>query len=174
MLELFGLPLGTPFQGGTLVVVLAIFGLVVRVWIVGIPERLRAGNEVKVAAAAELAARFKAWRKEVHDLKNELMVVAGAQAKCNKALSSSTTLNEQLMFLIELMIAELEILDPKSKTVARARTMFKRISTTLGDPKKSDTLNAADMAVADTKQALTSAKETRDEVKAAENKGNGQ
>lgn len=170
MVELFGIPLGTAFQGGTFAAVIALLAIVARVWIIGIPERLRAANEGKVAAAAELADRFKAWRAEVHDLKNETMKVAAKQAVCDKALSAAHTLNDQLVFLIELMISEMEAHDPKSKIVKRARTMFKRLADISADPDKSDALNTAELAVHDAKQTVISAKDTCEEVKRSEDK----
>jgi septal ring factor EnvC (AmiA/AmiB activator) len=42
MLELFGVELGTPFQGGTFLSLVVIAGLLVRVWIMGIPDRITA------------------------------------------------------------------------------------------------------------------------------------
>lgn len=165
MLELLGFPLGTVFQGGmwaTMIAAVAIW------WVRGMPDRTRAESDSKIAAAAELADRFKAWRSEVHTMKNELMIVTGKQAECEKARASTDALNEQLMFLLELMICELESLDPKSKTVARARTMFARISHTVIDPNKSTALNTAEIAVQDAKQTLASTKETCEEVRQVE------
>lgn len=168
MVEAFGVSLGTPFQGVTAIGIMSILGLVLRAWVVGIPDRLRAANEGKVSAAAELADRFKAWRAEVHGLKNEIMALNALQAECVKLRASSDALNEQLMFLIELMISELEVLDPNSKTVHRARSMFARMAHILPSDNESDALHTAKATVMDAKQTLASARETCEEVQRTE------
>ncbi len=70
--------------------------------------------------------------------------------------------------IIELLITELERLDPNSVIVRQAKLMLKRMN--VGDPNKSDALNTAEGAVKDAKQTLRSTQETCDEVKQSEAK----
>lgn len=68
MVELFGLELGTPFQGGIFAALVFIAGVLVRAYIVGIPDRVRAKNEVKA--------------DEVRRLVDEVSRVSRAQREC--------------------------------------------------------------------------------------------
>lgn len=166
MLELLGIQLGTPFQGGTLLAVLLIAG----VWYIrGMPDRTRAKNEGQVINDADDALKRKEWRAEIHTIKNELAVSAAELVKCNQLATAATARSEQLMFLYELLLSEAEAHDPTSKIVQRARLSFNRISTDLKDPSKSDVLNTAETAVADATQTLASTKEARAEVVRSEN-----
>lgn len=159
MIELFGIQLGTPFQGGTLLTAIMIG---VGLWIRGMPDRKRAHNEGREIDDADDAQRRREARKEIHDIKGELAKVAAEQTICGKALAASISVNEQLLFLIELMISEMEAIDSDSKIVKRARLMFDRISADLKDPNKSATLVAAEHTV-------TAAKIAVEEVKQSEN-----
>jgi predicted metal-binding protein len=159
MIEAFGIPLGTVFQGGTLLTAVVIG---VGLWIRGHPDRTRAKNEGRVIDDADDEKRRKEWRKEIHDIRNELNVSAAELSKCNKLAVAAITLNEQMMFLFELLLSELEHSDPASKIVQRARLMFNRISSDLKDPSKSNALNAAENTV-------EAAKSVVEEVKQAEN-----
>lgn len=179
MIELFGFPLGTIFQGGTLAAALAMLAIVGRAWIIGVPERMRVANEGKITAAAELAERYKAWRVEVHGLKNDLMVVAGKQEECNKALAEAHAVNRHnesqmstMLFLIRLLIRELERLAPDSIIVQQAKITLEQLGHTPPDPGKSDALNVAEGAVRDAKQTLASTRETREEVRRTEGEDN--
>lgn len=169
MIEAFGFPLGTVFQGGTLVAMLMLLGIVGRAWIVGIPERLRAANEGKVTATAELAERYAAWRVEVHDLKNELAKVASKQADCDKALLEAHSINRHnesqmstMLFLIRLLIRELERLVPDSIIVQQAKVTLEQLGHEPFSPDKSTALVAAEHTVEVAKVAVK-------EVKQAEN-----
>lgn len=175
MIELFGFPLSTIFQGGTLVAMLTLLAIVGRAWIVGIPERLRVANEGKITAASELSERYKAWRVEVHGLKNDLMVVAKRQADCDKALAEAHSVNRHnevqmrtMLFLIRLLIKELERLAPDSPIIAQAKITLEQFGHFIPDPNKSDVLNTAEAAVEDARQTLSSTKDTCEEVKRAE------
>lgn len=166
MIELFGFPLGTLFQGGTLLTAIMIaVGLYIR----GMPDRARAKNEGRVNDDADEAMKRRERREEIHAIKNELGKAVAQVAECNRIATAATTLNEQMLFLFELLLSELEHSDPASKIVQRARLMFNRISTDLKDPSKSDALNTAENAVQDARQTLVSTKETCEEVKRSEN-----
>jgi hypothetical protein len=88
MIELFGLQLGTVFQGGTLVAMLATLGIVARAYIIGIPARkqveidheanlLRERAEEMVSMRERIAKleeqqelKDKAHAREIHDLED--------------------------------------------------------------------------------------------------------
>lgn len=169
MIEAFGFPLGTVFQGGTLVAMLTLLAIVGRAWIVGIPERLRVANEGRVTAAAELAERYKAWRVEVHGLKNDLGVVAAKQVACDKALVEAHSVNRHnqsqmstMLFLIRLLIRELERLAPDSVIVQQAKITLEQLGHEPFSPDKSTAVLAAEHTVEVAKVAVK-------EVKQAEN-----
>lgn len=175
MIEVFGVPLGTVFQGGTLAACLTMLGIVGRAWIVGVPERIRAANEGRVTAAAELSERYAAWRVEVHGLKNELMKVAGKQADCDKALAEAHSVNRHnesqmstMLFLIRLQNRELERLAPDSIIVQQVRSTLEQLGHNPPDPSKSEALNTAEGAERDARQTLASTKETRKEIERTE------
>lgn len=169
MIEIFGYPMGTPFQGITaLFLGIAAIGI----WYVrGMPDRTRAKNEGRVIDDADDALKRREWRAEIHEVKNELAKVVAALVACNRIATAAVALNEQMMFLFELLLSEHEDQHPDSKIVQRARLMFDRISRELKDPSKSDALNTAETAVEDARQTLSSTKETCEEVKRSENGG---
>lgn len=166
MLELFGMQFGTVFQGGTLAAMLALLAIVGRAWIIGIPERLRIANEGKTSASDELAERYKAWRVEVHELRNATMVVAAKQAECDKALAEAHSVNRHnqvqmntMLFLIRLLIRELERLAPDSLIVQQAKATLEQLGHEPFDPGKSSarlaaehTVKAAEIVVEEVKQ----------------------
>lgn len=169
MVELFGMQLGTVFQGGTMVAMMMLLGIVGRAWIVGIPERLRAANEGKMTAAAELSERYKAWRVEVHGLKNDLGVVAAKQRECDKALAEAHIVNRHhesqmstMLFLIRLLLRELERLAPNSIIVQQAKITLEQLGHEPFSADKSTALAAAEHTVEVAKVAVK-------EVKQAEN-----
>lgn len=169
MIELFGYPLGTIFQGGTMAAMITLLAIVGRAWIVGIPERLRIANEGRVTAAAELAERYKAWRVEVHGLKNDLGVVAAKQALCDKALVDAHAENRQnhhqmttMLFLIRLLLRELERLSPESMIVQQAKVTLEQMG---HEPLASD----KSTALASAEHTVEVAQATVEEVKQAEN-----
>ena len=151
--------LGTPFQGATLLTVL-LAALVW--WIRGMPDRHRAKNEGRALDDADDEKRREEWRKEIHAIKNELAISAAELLKCNRLATAANVLNEQLMFLYELLLSEAEAHDPASKIVQRARLSFNRISKDLKDSSKSGALNAAEHTVEAAKVAVA-------EVRQAEN-----
>lgn len=169
MLELFGMQLGTVFQGGTMAAMLALLAIVGRAWIIGIPERLRIANEGKASAGDELAERYKSWRVEVHEMRNSLMVVASKQADCDRALAEAHSVNRHnqvqintMLFLIRLLIRELERLAPDSLIVQQAKATLEQLGHEPFDPQKSTALSAAEHTVRAAEVAV-------EEVKQAEN-----
>lgn len=171
MIELFGMQLGTLFQGGTMAAMFAVLAIVGRAWIVGIPERLRVANEGKTIATTELAERYSAWRVEVHGLKNELQAVAGEQARCNKALAESHTDNRLLLsergtmlFVIRQLIRDLERTAPDSIILEQAKATLEQLGHEGPDFSKSAPLAAAEHTVDAAKAAV-------EEVKQSENGG---
>ena len=168
MLSELGLSLQPYISAGSLVtwalILLAVW------WVRGIPDRMRASNEARVIDNADIAARLKDWRTEVHGLKNELAKVAAKQAQCDSALAEAHSVNRQnhdrmttMMFIIRLLISELKRLDPKSVIVKQAEETLVHMNGG-GDPNKSDALNAAEHTV-------EAAKETCEEVKRVEGEG---
>ena len=168
MIEAFGLPLGTVFQGGTLAAMLMLLAIVGRAWIVGIPERLRVANEGKVTAAAELSERYKAWRVEVHDLRNSLQAVAGEQARCTKALAEAHADNRLLhgekntmLFMIRQLIRELERTAPDSIILEQGKATLEQMGHGI-EAGKSATLAAAEHTVEAAKVAVEKVKQSED------------
>lgn len=79
MVELFGFPLGTVFQGGTLAAMLAMLAIVARSWIIGAPDRKRANTEhhkhisdVEEHVRSDLLGRVAALEAEVVSLRQAL------------------------------------------------------------------------------------------------------
>lgn len=136
MIELFGLQLGTVFQGGTLAAVLIILAGLATVWIKGIPDRLRATNEGRASNSAELAQRYKAWRTEVHDLKNEVSKAIAEQAMCGRALAEALAINRPVLFLIRLLVREVKRLDPDSPIVTQAESTMVDLGQALDNTKR--------------------------------------
>lgn len=161
MIEAFGMDIGTPLQGAMLATMLLALGAW---WIRGMPDRGRVRNEAKVIADAELARRYKEWRAEVHELKNQLAVVLAEQRKCNQALAAALALNRPVLFLIRLLIREVKRLDPESPIIGQAESTLEHLGQAIDDPAKSNVLNAAE-------QAVEAAEQTVEEAKQAENGG---
>lgn len=168
MIEVFGVVLGTPFQGAT---VLSVIAAVAIWWIRGAPDRQRADNEgrqIEVAEhtllRADYVQQIKDFRKEVHSLRNELQVLTGQQIKADGENRRYKEQVSTMMFLIRLLISELKRLDPDSVIIAQAEATLEQMGHPL-DPNKS----AARQAAEDT---VTAAQNTLDEVSEAE-RGNG-
>lgn len=176
MLTLFGFPLGTVFQGGTFAVLLMILGTVAARYVQGMPDRQRAGNESKALNIGEMetiladyAEQIKTFRAEVHGYRNELQAVRGELLASDKISSQRSDRINNMVFIIELLISELERLDPSSVIVKQAKAMLRHMAG--GDPKKSEALNVAETAVADAKQTVRSAENTVVEISVNEAKG---
>ena len=157
-LELFGIPLGTPFQGGTLVVALLAAGLIVRTYILGMPDRGRVKNEAKVIADAELASRYKAWREEVHGLRNELAAAQGEIKHAADWRAENKAKLSQVLFILKLVTTELLRVRPDSEVVKQANDL-------LGQVTGEDESIASTLTVAAAKATVVAAKDTLDEAK---------
>ena len=145
--------------------------------------------EAKLAEDKETGDRFREFRSEVHGLKNEIAVLVARQAKSdlkqlelekllNHALSTSSMRRGQMdsmISLIELLIAELARIDPKSIIVPQAKLLLKQIreaSVNNSDGNwKSAALNTAEHAVRDAKQTVQTTGAAVDAIKSAEGSG---
>ncbi len=186
MLEVFGFPLGTIFQGATLAAIVTAILTALGIWFRYGPDRTRAENEAKVIDNTEMARQYKEWRAEVHALKEEIAKCTARQFVNDKrhlqvekmlteAMVVSTARKEQMnnmMSLIELLIAELDRIDADSIIVSQAGLLLKQMRYTSnksvdpfkGDPLKSEALNAAENTIEVAKDAVRSATSTRKEV----------
>lgn len=185
MLEIFGFSLGTPLQGASFAALLGILGLIIRVWIVGIPERTRATAERQTIDNAERTRQFTAWREEVHLYKNQVMKLTGRVTELERllthALATSSTRKEQMdnmMHLIELLIDEVDRIDKTSIIVPQARLLLKqmraaanrKVDPFINNPHQSDALNATEHTVEAAEEAKAAAETAHKEVKAEEAK----
>lgn len=172
MIELFGLQLGTVFQGGTLLTLLLLLGVW---WVRGIPDRGRVKNEGKVIDNAEAekirtdyAAQIKDFRAEVHGYRNELAAIAARLTASESVSRQRSDRINNMMFIIRLLISELRRLDPTSIIVKQAEAMLQQMEPETS--RTNDALSVAEGAVADAEQTVVSATATVDEIKHA---GNG-
>lgn len=170
MLQWTGLAPGTLPQWGALVAIIA--GVLIW-WIKTGPERGRVANERKQIDITEMdkvladyAKQIAEFRKEVHGYKNEVQAVRGELWASERLSSQRNNWNSDMVFIIELLISELERLDPKSAIVKQAKAMIKRMG--VDDPNKSDALNTAETAVRDAKQTVRSTEHAVDEINATE------
>lgn len=167
MIEFAGMQLGTVFQGGTLLALLAVLGA----WYIrGMPDRARVRNEGMVITNAETARQYSEWRKEIHDLKNEVMVLAGKQVECIKALVEAHGINRHneaqmssMVFLIGVLIKEMDRVSPHNVVAQQAKITLEHFGHAILDPDKSTALAAAEETVKVAKTAV-------EEVKHAEEK----
>ncbi len=143
------------------------------IWFRHGPDRKRADNERKALDATEMeriladyADQIKAFRLEVHGYRNEVQAVRGELLASEKVSSQRSDWIQDMMFVIELLISELERIDPQSLIVKQAKAMLKRMGDV--DPAKSDALNTAEHAVRDAKQTVKSATAAVAEVKQSE------
>lgn len=148
-----GVPLGTVFQGGTL---LAILGAGLMWWIKGMPDRRRAMNEAEQIAVneAELirtdyAKQIAAFRTEVHGYKNELQAIYGQLALSESARRRRDDRIASMMFVLRLLMSELRRLDADSVVLQQAESMLKQMEDEDQRYAKRDALTAAH----DTEQA---------------------
>ncbi len=169
------LQLGTFFQGATFFTVLAAGLMALRYWIQGSPERARVRNERKTIDMGEMdkrladyAEQIKDFRKEVHGLRQDLQKALAVQLTSDKVSDQRSNWIDDMLFIIELLISELERLDPKSPIVKQAKGMLKRMTSTSGDAGKSEARNATETAARDARQSARSAEHAVVEVAANE------
>lgn len=156
MIEAFGIPLGTVFQGGTFGAALIVLAVVARTYILGIPERARVRNEAKVIDNAEVAMRFKEWRAEVHAMKNELAVVKAELHSSNAQRARNRDRFNMVLFILRLVMTELRRLDPQSAVIRQADALLAQVTEEEESPE--DAVSAA-------KATVASAEVTLEEVK---------
>lgn len=154
MIELFGIPLGTAFQGGTLLTALLIaLGL----WIKGMPERRRAANEEKVIDNNEAARQFREWRAEVHAYKNEVMVLRAELQKSNAQRARNRDRFNMVLFILRLVMAELRRIDPASAVIKQADALLEQVTEQEEEDDKSSTVRAAEHTVEAAQETLSAA-----------------
>ncbi len=184
MLEIEGFQLGTVFQGATFAAIVTAILTAVGIWLKYAPERGRVANERKTIDMAEMdkiladyADQVKAFRSEVHGLRHELHTAVAELLASDKISDQRSNWINDMMFIIELLIAELERIDPKSLIIKQAKAMLKRINEQGKDPKKSQALNIAETAVRDAHQTVRSTEHAVTEINVQEAKdakvGNG-
>jgi len=153
MISVFGLQLGTVFQGLLVAIVSALGAL--GIWYIrGWPDRRRASNETTAMTAkieedlrGEAAERFREFRLEVHALRNELQAVRGElQATATKSMRRGDKLN-MVLFILRMVMDELAAKEPKNKILAQARTLLSRVEDEPHQEDNSDALNAAEETV---------------------------
>ncbi len=173
MLE--GMQLATIFEGATFATVLVVGLMALRYWIQGSPERARVRNERKSIdmidmdkRLADYADQVKDFRNEVHGLRNDLQLALAELLTSDKLSDQRSNWINDMLFIIELLIAELERLDPKSAIVKQAKMMLRRIKEQGNDPSKTEAMNIAETAVRDAKQTVRSAEHTVIEISADE------
>ncbi len=167
--------LSTLFDGATFATVLVVAFMALRSWIQGLSDRGRVRNETKVLDMAEMDKRLadydqqvKDFREEVHGLRQDLQKALAEQLTSDKLSDQRSNWINDMMFIIELLISELERIDSKSQIVKQARTMLKRIKEQGTDPSKSEVHNAAEIAARDARQSARSAEHTVIEIAADE------
>ncbi len=167
--------LATIFEGATAATVIFAAFMALRYWIQGSPDRSRVANETKVLDMAAMdkrlsdyAQQVRDFREEVHGLRNDLQTALAEGVISDKLSDQRSNWINDMMFIIELLISELERIDSKSMIVKQARSMLKRIKGQGTDPLKSESLNNAETAVRDAKQTVRSAEHTVVEINADE------
>lgn len=158
------------FQWGPL----SILAAVLIWWIRGIPQRLEAKIKSRAQNATEMerllvdyAAQVALCRKEIHDLRGEMAKVQAQLHNSDKTSQQRSERISTMELIIELLITELERLDPTSIIVRQAKMMLRRVSSG-GDPNKSQEMNSAVNAVTDAKQTVASAERTVTDLSATE------
>ncbi len=165
----------------------ALFGTVVTafftalgLWIKHGPDRGRVANERKAIDLGEMekviagyTTQLKEFRDEVHALRNELHAVKGELLASDRVGDQRSNWISDMMYIIELLIAELEKIDPLSPTVKQAKAMLKRMGAKGSDGSKSEALEAAETSARDARQSARSAEHTVDEIELNEAKGGG-
>jgi hypothetical protein len=152
--EAFGLELGSVFQGGTFAAVLAMLAIVVRAYIIGIPERTRAENEGRQIDNAEVALRFKEWRAEVHGMKNDLAVVTAKLHQSDAQRARNRDRFNMVLFVLQLVMTELRRLDPGSAVIKQAEVLLKEVCAS-EEKDQPDAESAARATVAAAEETLT-------------------
>lgn len=133
--------------GNVLTVAVIVLGAALIWWIRGYPDRHRAANETKIIENDEAAIRFKEFRVEVHELRNELAVV---RAELHKAQNQSARRGDKLnmlRFILQMVIDELAAKEPGNKVLAQARKLLSRVEDEPHKKGGSQALSAAEDTV---------------------------
>ena len=141
------------------------------------PDRRRADNEAQIiegseidSVIAELRAQLKEYRAEVHFFRNEVQALQGELKTANRFSNQRADRIETLQIIVELLLSELEKLDPDSLVVKQAKIMLRRTATEPRDPSESEAMATARGTVRDAKQAVRSAEHTVVEINVNEAK----
>ena len=145
------------------------------IWIKYGPDHKRAANEEKVIEGTEmdrvlanLQQQVHEYRAEVHAYRNEVQALQGELSAATKVSNQRSDRIDTLELIIELLLSELERIDPHSIIVRQAKIMLRRVSA--NDPAKSAALNVVEHAVADAKQTVRSTERAADEIRVNEAK----
>jgi hypothetical protein len=161
---------GSVPQWGAFGSLLIILGLTLRVWVKGIPERLRVKNEATSLHAkieedlrGEAAKRFKEFREEVHGLRNDVMSLSGRLTKSESTSKRRADKLSMMALILRLVMGELRRIDPDSEVLKQAEILMAQVLNETPEDEKSTTLKTAEHAV-------EAAQDTVIEVKASEAK----
>lgn len=188
MIEFAGIALGTPFQGGALLTLLAIFGLALRSYVVGMPARAKVAQEREANLLQERAEEMAGMRERLETIEGKLEAKDRALETQNKTMDAERTMYRHrisnlgqafhalLLLLkknvpVDEAVEEVEKLrkEQLDREIAEAATFRAAgLHIDLADPSKSAAVNIADGAVADAEQTLRSTRATRAEVKHSE------
>ena len=177
MMSLIGAS-GTTAQWALLGVVVTAFFTALGIWIQHGPERKRAANEAKIIDAtgmdkllADYSKQIGEFRIEVHGYRNEMQALQGELSAANRLSNKRSDRIDTLQIIVELLLTELERLDPDSLIVKQAKIMLRRTATEPRDPGESEAMATARGTVRDAKQAVRSAEHTVVEIDVNEAKG---
>lgn len=157
MLELFGLDLGTPFQGGSFLALLAILGTIVKTYVMGAPARrvaetadkkividehtlIRAEYAEQIEGLREEARKSRAeFKEELDPLKKQIFELSARLAVTeNESRRRGDRINN-LTFLVQIVMGELQDQVPNSPVLKHAQTLLIQIAQPL-DSNPAETL----------------------------------
>lgn len=153
-MTILGVPLNTLINGGILASILTLIGAGWRVWVTGIPERLRVRIEGRQQEITVTEQRLKEFRDEVHGYKNQVAVLLAAQRIIETTSNQRGERIRMMAFVLRMVMGELCRLDPESSVLIQARSLLEGDWDASGD---SPTMVAA-------KHTLEAAEETVAEV----------
>lgn len=181
MIEAFGIQLGTVFQGGTFMAVLAVLGLILRSYIIGMPARAKVASEREANLLHERAEEMIGMRERLKVVEEQLALKSRlSEAERTMYRHRIANLTQAFMALLMLLrkgisveeaVAEIERLRSEQHALETAEAaMFHSLGLTpeMSDPQKSAALNAAEHTKRATEAADALAEEARKEVERAE------
>lgn len=168
---MMGLLTTSQTQWAIIAALITAIGTVVGIWFKGAPDRKHAHNEEAIIAAgvmdkllADYGQQVDKFRAEVACLRTELHASDRISQQRNERIST-------MELIIELLITELERIDPDGKAnpvIRQARIMFRHISILGEDPTQSHQMNLALHIQADAHQTVMSADHNVRDIAAAE------